>query len=188
MTHAAKWRRVLVLGGTRSGKSAFAEKLVAEIGGRIAYVATATAGDGEMSDRIAQHRARRPEGWATLEAPTGLAVAMRAAPADTYLVEDLTLLLSNLFGAELQPSVESDPTAAARAVERALSEIQGLLDVSGHLVVVSNEVGMGIVPPYPLGREFRDAMGRVNQAAAACFDEVYFVIAGLPLTLKAAAH
>ncbi len=138
------------------------------------YVATATAGDDEMAERIALHRASRLQGWRTVEAPLGIAhIGAEPGDAATVLVEDLTLLLSNLM-------VEDESGAEARAV----AEVNALLALEAHVVLVSNEVGMGIVPPYPLGRVFRDALGRLNQAAAAACGEVYLLVAGLPLQLK----
>jgi adenosylcobinamide kinase/adenosylcobinamide-phosphate guanylyltransferase len=160
------------VGGARSGKSAFAERLATECGAPIAYVATATALDQEMAERIAHHRARRPPTWHTVEAPIELAQHVDTGFA-TLLVEDLTLLLSNHMQRDL-----------IGAEERTLQELEALLGLEVNVVLVSNEVGMGLVPPYPLGRAFRDALGRVNQAAAAACAEVYFIVAGLPLRMK----
>lgn len=163
-----------MLGGARSGKSAFAEELAEECGAPILYVATATASDPEMAERIAHHRARRPSTWQTLEAPTGLAagVAHHGAVA-TVLVEDLTLLLSNHMTAD-----------ATSAEANARQELESLLALEASVVMVSNEVGMGLVPMHPVGRAFRDALGRLNQAAASRSSEVYFMVAGLPLKMK----
>jgi adenosylcobinamide kinase/adenosylcobinamide-phosphate guanylyltransferase len=168
-------RRVLVLGGARSGKSAFAERLAAESGSPVVYVATASAGDEEMAEHIAMHRAQRPAAWRTLEIPMGIADGVRAESHEgvTIIVEDLTFLLSNLM---------ADDESQAEAL--AIQEIRGLIALAVDIVLVSNEVGMGLVPPYPLGRRFRDALGRVNQFAAASCGEVYLLIAGLPLQLK----
>jgi adenosylcobinamide kinase/adenosylcobinamide-phosphate guanylyltransferase len=160
------------VGGARSGKSAFAERLAQECGGPIGYVATARASDQEMAERIAHHRARRPPTWHTIEAPTDLAEHVGTQFA-TVLVEDLTLLLSNHMERE-----------TAGAEERTRLELEALLAMEVNVVLVSNEVGMGLVPPYPLGRAFRDALGRINQAAAATCAEVYFIVAGLPLRMK----
>jgi adenosylcobinamide kinase / adenosylcobinamide-phosphate guanylyltransferase len=152
----------------------FAERLATECGEPVVYVATATVSDHEMAERIAHHRARRPSTWRTLEAQTGLASEVRNLSAvRTVLVEDLTLLLSN--------HMELDaPSAEANTVR----EVEALLALAVNVVLVSNEVGMGLVPPYPLGRHFRDALGRVNQAAAAATAEVYLVVAGLSLRMK----
>lgn len=165
------FRRILVLGGARSGKSALAERLAIECGEPVVYVATGRALDDEMAARITHHRQRRPQTWRTIEAP--LELPTQYGDAATVLVEDLTFLLSN--------HLERD---GPRAEARTMATFETLLTVGGHLIVVSNEVGMGLVPPYPLGRQFRDALGRVNQLAAARSDEVYFIVAGLPLRLK----
>ncbi len=169
------FRRVLVLGGARSGKSTFAERLATESGLAVVYVATATAGDAEMAERIALHRARRPAAWRTLELSTGVAAGIGAQPieATIVIVEDLTFLLSNLMA--------EDEIAAEHA---AMAEVAGMLTLGADIILVSNEVGMGLVPPYPLGRRFRDALGRLNQFAAGACGEVYVLFAGLPLQLK----
>ena len=165
---------MLVLGGARSGKSAFAERLATECGSPVLYVATATAVDAEMAERIGDHRARRPATWQTLEVLTDLAPHMASiVDVTSVLVEDLTLLLSNHMERETHG-----------AESRTLGEIEALLRLEANVILVSNEVGMGLVPMAPLGRDFRDALGRVNQAAAAACSEVYFVVAGLPLKLK----
>jgi adenosylcobinamide kinase / adenosylcobinamide-phosphate guanylyltransferase len=160
-----------VLGGARSGKSTFAEKLASECGPPVIYLATATASDSEMAERIALHRQRRAADWRTVESPTSLRVPI--ADARTVLVEDLTLLLNNFMA-------EDADTAEGRATR----EVEAVLLAEANIIVVSNEVGMGIVPNTPLGRDFRDALGRLNQHAAAQVNEVYFLVAGLPLRLK----
>jgi adenosylcobinamide kinase/adenosylcobinamide-phosphate guanylyltransferase len=169
------FRKVLVLGGARSGKSGFAERLAAECGEPVLYVATATVTDEEMAERIARHRAQRPPTWRTLEAPADVArrLGCEARGATTILIEDLTLLLSNLMASD-----------SSRAEGRAVDEVACLVALDAHVILVSNEVGMGIVPEHPLGRHFRDALGRLNQAAAAACGEVYLLVAGLPLRLK----
>jgi adenosylcobinamide kinase/adenosylcobinamide-phosphate guanylyltransferase len=128
-----------------------------------------------MAQRIAHHRAQRPATWHTLEARMGLAtrLATDVGHAATLLIEDLTLLLSNHLELDID-----------LAEARTLDEVNALLVLDAHVVLVANEVGLGVVPPYPLGRIFRDAMGRVNQAAAAACNEVYLIVAGLTLRLK----
>jgi adenosylcobinamide kinase / adenosylcobinamide-phosphate guanylyltransferase len=168
------WRRALVLGGARSGKSAMAERLVRETGLKRTYVATAQAFDAEMADRIARHRLDRGEGWETVEAPLDLGGALAAAnrPGSAVLVDCLTLWLSNVMLAG--GDVEAETAAlCARVAETA-----------GPVALVSNEVGMGLVPDTALGRAFRDAQGRLNQRMAAVCDLVAFCAAGLPLWLK----
>lgn len=163
----------LVLGGARSGKSRHAERLVEEAAAAGTYCATAEAGDPEMAARIAAHRARRGSFWHTVEAPLALAPAIaEARPERPLLVDCLTLWLSNLLCAGWP--VEAEAAALAAALRAA----------AGPVVLVANEVGLGLVPQTPLGREFRDAAGRLNQEIAAFADHVVFVAAGLPLVLK----
>jgi adenosylcobinamide kinase/adenosylcobinamide-phosphate guanylyltransferase len=164
----------LILGGARSGKSRFAEQLVAGHPGRRVYLATAEARDAEMAERIRHHRARRGEGWDTVEEPLDLAGALaRAAQGGAaVLVDCLTLWLSNLMGVGRDPAAEKSRLVA------------DLPRLGGPVVFVSNEVGLGIVPDNALARSFRDEAGRLHQAMAAAADRVYFVAAGLSLTLK----
>jgi adenosylcobinamide kinase / adenosylcobinamide-phosphate guanylyltransferase len=164
----------LVLGGARSGKSAFAEKLVRDSGLVKIYLATATADDDEMKTRVAQHRAQRGEGWTTVEEPLALvdALTREATHGRAVLVDCLTLWLSNLMLAERDPEIEA----------RRLTRFLGVAKYP--IVLVSNEVGLGLVPETPLGRRFRDAQGRLNQLVAASVSDVVFIAAGLPLWLK----
>jgi adenosylcobinamide kinase/adenosylcobinamide-phosphate guanylyltransferase len=164
----------LVLGGARSGKSRYAERLVEDTARCGTYLATAEAGDAEMAERIAAHQARRGPFWRTVEAPLALtsAIVAHAAPERPILVDCLTLWLSNLLLAGKQADEE------VRVLCSALREATGMV------VLVSNEVGMGLVPETPLGRRFRDAAGHLNQDVAVLADRVVFVAAGLPLVLK----
>jgi adenosylcobinamide kinase / adenosylcobinamide-phosphate guanylyltransferase len=163
----------LVLGGARSGKSEFAESLLARHSAPI-YLATAEAGDAEMSARIAVHRARRGPHWTTIEASHHLAAALIsvAAPGKAILVDCLTIWLSNLMGAGRVLDVE---------IERLLTTLPTL---AAPVVLVANEVGLGIVPDNALARAFRDHAGILNQRLAQICQRVVFVAAGLPLTLK----
>ena len=164
----------LVLGGARSGKSAFAERLIGDSGLARVYLATATADDDEMQTRIAHHRTSRGEGWTTIEEPLALvdALTREATHGRAVLVDCLTLWLSNLMLRERDPEIE------ARRLTRFLSVAKY------PVVLVSNEVGLGLVPETPLGRRFRDAQGRLNQIVAAAVPNVVFIAAGLPLWLK----
>lgn len=159
----------LVLGGARSGKSGFAESLAARSGLPKTYVATAQALDDEMAGRIARHRDDRGNDWQTIEAPQDLADTLRAIdPGRVVLVDCLTLWLSNRMLAGL--ATDGLPAALA--------------DCPNPVICVANEVGMGLVPETSLGRDFRDAQGRLNQAVAAQADLVVFIAAGLPIALK----
>jgi adenosylcobinamide kinase / adenosylcobinamide-phosphate guanylyltransferase len=163
----------LVLGGARSGKSRYAESLITALPPPWLYIATAQAFDQEMTERIAEHRGRRAPSWQTIDAPHDLASALDAAPRQApVLIDCLTLWLSNRMLAEANVDVETD------ALEDALARRGGVR------VLVSNEVGFGIVPDNALARRFRDLQGRLNQRLAARADRVVLVVAGLPLTLK----
>lgn len=166
--------RLLVLGGARSGKSRYAQARADSLSGDLVYVATAQALDAEMEDRIARHRADRGPRWSTLDVPLDLpaAIQSQATPGRVLLVDCLTLWTSNLMFAERDLDAETEALATAVAL------------AAGPVILVANEVGLGIVPDNALARRFRDATGRMNQAIAAAADEVQFVAAGLPLRLK----
>jgi adenosylcobinamide kinase/adenosylcobinamide-phosphate guanylyltransferase len=164
----------LVLGGARSGKSRYAEALVARHPGARLYIATAEAGDAEMAERIRRHQAERGAGWRTIEAPLDLVAALEAhaRPGAPILVDCLTLWLSNLMG-------------AGRDVERASDGLVAWLRTAPcPIVLVSNEVGFGIVPDNEVARRFRDHVGRLNQIIASLADCAVLIAAGLPLVLK----
>jgi len=175
----------LILGGARSGKSTYAEQQAAATGGRVLYVATAEAWDDEMRARIAAHRAQRPATWRTVEAPRSAGAAASGALDDdtsAVLVDCLTLLASNVLIALPEGS---DERTASAALDRELDALLAAYEESNAAwFVVSNEVGLGIVPAYPLGRVYRDALGRANQRLAAVADRVIFMVAGLPMTVK----
>lgn len=181
--------RTLVLGGARSGKSAYAERLAAGSGKEVVYLATAAAGDAEMAARIAQHQAQRPAHWRTIEQPLALAAVLAEwrAPQRLVLVDCLTLWLSNLMFSDGRqyPDVGAIELPALLHQERAALLAELAID-RGDVVLVSNEVGMGIVPWGAVSRSYADEAGRLNQAVAAACDRVAFVAAGLPLMLKGA--
>jgi len=176
---------ILVLGGARGGKSAFAQQLAAQLGGQdVLFAATAEPLDDEMRARISNHQQQRPTGWRTVEAPRGVAAAITAtaAGAKVVLVDCMTLLVSNVL---MTLGEDPEPAAAQRAVDKEVEPLlQVVRDSEAMFIVVSNEVGMGVVPPYPLGRLYRDLLGRANQMLAASADRVYFMVAGLPMCLK----
>jgi adenosylcobinamide kinase/adenosylcobinamide-phosphate guanylyltransferase len=167
---------ILVLGGARSGKSSFALKKAGAIPGRKAYIATAEPLDDEMKDRIERHRQERGSAWDTLEEPLRIADMIRTASGKygVLLVDCLTLWLTNLLSRD-------------NNVEDAMDDFLNSLLLTSHssrFFIVSNEVGMGIVPDNALARRFRDLAGRMNQEVAAIADEVYLVTAGIPLRIK----
>ena len=167
--------RLFVLGGTRSGKSRYAEDAARRLGGeRVAYLATARPGDPEMEVRIAAHRRRRPVAWTTLEVGLDLAAAVEAVPAGhALLVDSLALWVAALI--EAGEAAADHWTAVATAM--------GERDAP--VILVSDEVGLGLVPASALGRRFRDELGTLNQEVATFADEVVLVVAGLPLSLRA---
>jgi len=168
-------RLTLVLGGARSGKSRYAESLIAALPPPWIYLATAQALDAEMAERIAAHQARRGGGWRTLEAPRDIAAPLSAHATMPILVDCLTLWLSNLMLAN------RDTDAEIAAIEGALTKR------AAPTVLVANEVGFGIVPENALARRFRDQQGLLNQRIAALADRVVLMVAGLPVHVKGAS-
>jgi adenosylcobinamide kinase / adenosylcobinamide-phosphate guanylyltransferase len=174
----------LILGGARSGKSTYAQKLAEQDGRPVVFVATGVAFDAEMAARIAAHRAERPAHWLTLEAPAGVAKAVNeSAPLGCVILLDcLTLLANNVLLALPDPE---NGLAAQAALD---AEVDALLETWAReekdWIIVSNEVGLGLVPEYPLGRVYRDVLGRANQRLARAATRVVFMVAGLPLPVK----
>lgn len=169
--------RELILGGSRSGKSTLAEQRAAGTGLAVTYIATATAGDQEMAARIAQHQVRRPAHWRSIEAPLHLAQTLRqhAASDHCLLVDCLTLWLTNLLCADNEALFQRERAAF----------LETLPTLPGRIILVSNEVGMGIVPMGELSRRFSDEAGWLNQEAAKICEHVTLMVAGLPYPLKA---
>ena len=174
-------KSIFVLGGARSGKSCFAQDLAGKLGNKVLFVATGEALDEEMKARISQHQEARPESWRTLEASTntGKQIEKRIGDAEVGIIDCLTLLVSNLLG---------DKPDYERAEEQLTSEINELIacmnKLNASFIIVSNEVGMGLVPENKLGRTYRDLLGKANQVIAQRVDEVYFMVAGLPVKVK----
>jgi adenosylcobinamide kinase/adenosylcobinamide-phosphate guanylyltransferase len=172
-----KGRIYFITGGARSGKSGFAEKLAGGLPGKRAYVATAQALDEEMAARIAKHQKDRGSAWDTFEEPLAIPDLLRKL-SDRYpvmLLDCLTLWLSNIMA-----HTEND----GQVIKRIDDLLSAVREYSGHSIIVSNEVGLGIVPDNPLARKFRDLAGILNQKVAQAADEVYFTAAGIPLKIK----
>lgn len=174
----------LILGGARSGKSNYAEQIGRKSGKPVLFIATATALDDEMRDRIQKHRATRPIEWQTLEAPmhVGTALLSETFKADVVIVDCMTLLVSNILLALPEES------AFEKVMQKVKDEIDSLLAAQekfgGQWIVVSNEVGLGLVPPYALGRIYRDVLGWANQTLARAASQVIFMVAGIPTIIK----
>lgn len=187
MSQGKRGRLIFVTGGIRSGKSAYAEQVTAELGRSVTYVATAEALDDEMRLRIELHRQRRPGNWTTVEEPLDVTAVIReyAGKCDVIMLDCLTVLISNLmfareqaaghgFQKEMQDGIIVEIAALARAAR----------DAEAHVVIVSNEVGMTLVSENFLGRQYQELVGRANQIMAGSADEAYMVVAGCPIELK----
>jgi adenosylcobinamide kinase/adenosylcobinamide-phosphate guanylyltransferase len=176
-------KMTLIIGGARSGKSTFAQTMVEQSGQSALFVATATPGDDEMAARIKVHQESRPASWTTLEAALEVGDAIRSAPERPWvLIDCITLLASNVLFSLPEP-VDEHLYAVKMDAEIA-SLIRTSREWKGRWVIVTNEVGLGLVPPYPLGRLYRDVLGRTNQQLAAAADEVLLLVAGIPLKIK----
>lgn len=178
---------ILILGGARSGKSSYAEELAAELGGKVAYLATAQALDGEMERRIQKHQDERPEEWDTFEIPLDIAGVYKEhmGQYDVVLLDCLTLLTTNVLMAHTSDIDHPDDVLIT---EKGVLEVEALLELiqrdDASWIVVSNEVGLGLVPAYPSGRVYRDLLGLINKLFAMQADEVLFMIAGLPMKME----
>ena len=181
---STKNRITLILGGARSGKSSHAQSLAEATGGPVTFLATAQALDEEMSDRIQKHRAERPAGWETLEIPCDLAVHISQIKSEVVILDCVTLLVSNL----LMQFVKEDRVEEAPFMLAVKKEMEDLLaaihEQKGEWFIISNELGLGLVPPYQMGRIYRDALGWANQRLAREADTVLFLVAGIPMVVK----
>jgi len=172
---------IFILGGARSGKSRFAQELAQKFGNKVLFVATGEPLDDEMLARIEEHKRNRPKSWRTLETPTNIGKQLEAeiGDAEVVVIDCLTLLVSNLIAEE---------TDYLKAEKRVLTEINELISGMDKLdtsfIIVSNEVGVGLVPKTRPGRIYRDILGKANQLIAQCADEVYFMVASIPVKIK----
>ncbi len=177
-------RLTLILGGARSGKSAYAQSLAEQTGKSVTFIATAQALDDEMSARIQKHRLARPASWQTLEIPRGVTQRVPQIRSEVVILDCLTLLVNNL----LMQFVKDDLAEEApflQALEKEVDElIAGIRKKEQHWMIISNEVGLGLVPPYQMGRVYRDGLGWANQRLAREADRVIFMVAGIPTTVK----
>ena len=179
---------ILITGGARSGKSRFAQELAQRLGQPVLFVATAEAGDDEMRQRIEEHRRVRPTAWRTLETPTrvGQHIVQEIGSAKVVIIDCVTLLVSNILNQFLDPtSAHIDDSLAEKAVTHEINELIDCLNrVAASFIIVTNEVGMGLVPDNKLGRTYRDLLGKANQRLAERADEVYLMVSGLPVRVK----
>ncbi len=181
-------KSILVIGGARSGKSHFAQELALKSGGQVLFVATAEAGDEEMRQRIEEHRKARPAAWRTLETTThvGRQITQKIGDAQAVIIDCITLLVSNIL---LEYSDNTGERIDAALVEKAVTaEVGELIDcinrVNATFIIVTNEVGLGLVPANKMSRLYRELLGRANQTLAQRADEIYLVVAGMPLLIK----
>jgi len=180
-----KGKLILVLGGSRSGKSEFAEKIAGRLGERVVYIATAAVLDGEMAERVRLHRIRRPQLWETVEEEKDiLSVLKKGRQGDVFILDCITIWLTNLL---LDKNVSSPRVNPAEKMDYILEQavrLTSTVETGLHLIAVANEVGQGLVPESSLGRVFRDLAGKVNQVFAAKADQVFLTIAGIPVEIK----
>ena len=180
---------ILLIGGAGSGKSHFAQELALKLGGAVLFVATAVAGDEEMRQRIDKHRRKRPPAWSTLEVTTevGKNILQKIGDARVVIVDCITLLANNIFS---QYSEQGEQIDAPLIEKRLTAEIEELIEctkqLDAHFIIVTNEVGLGVVPPSQLGRLYRDLLAGANQKLAEVADEVYLMVAGLAVPIKPA--
>ncbi len=183
-------RLILVTGGARSGKSSFAEERARSYGSRILYIATAIAMDEEMKERIRRHRLQRPAGWETLETFRDFNVSLPGLlrDRDAVLLDCVTIMVSNIMLQKAMDWEELSIDEINEVEKEVMCQVQSLLSIiqtaEKPFILVTNELGMGVVPPYALGRAIRDIAGRVNQVLARVADEVHLCVSGIPVKIK----
>ena len=185
-------KNILITGGARSGKSRFAQELALRSGKPVFFVATASAGDEEMQQRIEEHRRTRPATWRTLEVTThvGNEISQKIGGAQVVIVDCITLLVNNIFSQYANQSGERiDASLVEKEVTNEVSELVECINrIDASFIVVTNEVGTGLVPANQMGRVYRDLLGKANQLLAQQADEVYLMVAGLPVPIKPAQY
>ena len=184
MSTDSQSRLTLILGGARSGKSSYAQRLAEETGRSVTYLATAQALDDEMSARIQKHREERPPKWETLEIPLGVSLHVQQIKSEVVILDCMTLLVTNL----LMQFVKADLVDEAPFTQALQKEVDELIAKIGRQkqdwIIISNELGQGLVPPYQMGRVYRDWLGWANQQLARTADKVIFMVAGIPTVIK----
>ena len=183
---STKGNITLILGGARSGKSSYAQKLAEDSGESVTFIATAQALDDEMSARIQKHRAERPADWETLEIQFDIAACVEQIKSKVVILDCITLLISNLLMQFVKDDLV-DETPFMLAVRKEINELASTLRAHGQdqdWLIISNEVGLGLVPPYQMGRVYRDAIGWANQQLAREADKVILMVAGIPTMIK----
>ncbi len=177
-------RITLILGGARSGKSSYAQKLAEDSDKSVTFLATAQALDEEMSARIQQHRAERPVHWETLEIPLDIASHIKEIQSEVIILDCLTLLVTNLLMQFVKDDL-ADEVPFMQAIQKEMEELLSAIRESNqHWLIISNEVGLGLVPPYQMGRVYRDGIGWANQRLAGEAEKVIFMVAGIPMVVK----
>ena len=174
----------LILGGARSGKSSYAQSLAEETGKFVTFLATAQPLDDEMSARIQKHRAERPASWETLEIPLDIATHVRQIKSDIVILDCITLLVSNLLMQFVQQDLVDEALFLA-SLQKEMNELLSMLRTTDqHWLIISNEVGLGLVPEYQMGRVYRDGLGWANQTLAREAEKVLWMVAGIPMIVK----
>ncbi|MCL0052954.1 bifunctional adenosylcobinamide kinase/adenosylcobinamide-phosphate guanylyltransferase [Dehalococcoidales bacterium] len=180
---------ILIIGGARSGKSRFAQELALKLGGPVLFVATAVAGDEEMQRRIEEHQKARPATWSTIEVTTNLAsqIFHQIGEAQVVIVDCITLLVNNIFSQSSNHTGEPIDDFIEQKVTSEISQlIECINQIDASFIIVTNEVGLGLVPTSKVGRLYRDLLGKANQLLAEQADEIYLMVAGLPVQIKPA--
>jgi adenosylcobinamide kinase / adenosylcobinamide-phosphate guanylyltransferase len=183
-------RIILVTGGARSGKSTYAEEMAAKLDGNVLYIATSIPFDDEMKLRVTKHKAQRPSRWDTLEAYKDMDINLKSRLENSsgVLLDCITIMVTNLFMEKCKDLDNISNSTAVEVEDFIKSEIEKLIKIAKNtdipFIIVTNEVGMGIVPEYPSGRVFRDLAGRANQMLAKVADEVYLCVSGIPVKIK----